>query len=53
MGINIASHKDYKRNHEEIVRNPGRKSNRKRIVTIGLKLVESGQYPTIRVSLGL
>ena len=53
IGINPSSHKDYKINHEEIVRNPGRKSNRKRIATIGLKLVESGQYPTIRASLGL
>ena len=53
LGINPGSHKDYKRKHEEIVRKSGRKSNRQRIAVAGLKLVESGQYPAIRVTLGL
>ena len=37
----------------ELGKKYGRKSNRVRIVEVGVKLVESIQYPTIKAALGI
>ena len=42
LGISFGPHKDNKRKHVDIAKNPGRKSNQHRIAMVAMKLVESG-----------
>ena len=54
LGISVGSFKETKRIAEECGWKLGRcKSNKQRVVDVGRRLVESGQYPTIKSSLGL
>ena len=53
LSISSGYFKETKRITEESGRKPGRKSNKKRVVDVGIRLVESGQYLTIKDALGL
>ena len=53
LGIMSRAHKDNKRKFVETWNKLGRKTHWIHIAKLGLILVESGQYPTIRVALGL
>ena len=53
LGINLGSIKETKKIVEECGRKPCHKSNKQRVADVGRRLVESGQYPTIKVYLGL
>ena len=50
LGINPDPLTGHKRKPPEEEQRRGRKSNKQRIAEIGVKLIESGQYPTIRVA---
>ena len=47
------SKKENKRQLDETRKTSGKKSNQVRIEEVGIKLVESGQYPTIMEALGI
>ena len=47
MGIVVDPHKRRKRKYPEEDLKRGRKTNKQRIVKVGVKLIESGQYLTI------
>jgi len=51
MGLEQGSGKDNKRKQSEPAEKRGRKSNRQRIAAAGTRLIESGQYPTIKAAL--
>lgn len=51
MGIESGTGKDNKRKQPESGEKRGRKSNRQRIAEVGSRLIESGQYPTIKDAL--
>ena len=51
MGIEIGTGRENKRKQPESGEKRGRKSNRKRIAEVGSRLIESGQYPTIKAAL--
>jgi len=51
LGITTTPPNENKRNFSETGGTRGRKSNKQRIVEIGVKLIDSGQYPTIKSSL--
>ena len=53
LGINLGSFKETKKSAEDSGKKPGRKSNKQRVAYVGRRLVESGQYPTIKAALGL
>ena len=53
LGINSGSFKETKKSGEDGSKKPGRKSNKHRVVDVGRRLVDSGQYPTIKAALGL
>ena len=53
LGINSGSFKETKKSGEDNARKPDRKFNKHRVVDVGRWLVDSGQYLTIRASLGL
>ena len=48
LGINVDPTKGSKRKSPEEDLKRGHKTNKQRIAAIGVKLIESGQYPTIR-----
>ena len=50
LGIDPDPQTGYKRKSPEEEKCRGRKSNKQRIAELGVKLIESGQYPTIRVA---
>jgi len=51
LGLEQGSGKDNKRKQSEPAERRGRKSNRQRIADVGSRLIESGQYPTIKAAL--
>ena len=53
LGISLGSHKENKHKYEEPSKKMGRKQNKQRVEEVGRRMVESGQYPTIKVALGL
>ena len=53
LGINSRSFKETKKIVEECGRKPGHNSNKQRVADVGRRLVESGQYQTIKAALGL
>ena len=50
LGINMEAKKGSKRKSLEEDQKRGRKTNKQRIEKIGVKLIESGQYPTIKAT---
>ena len=50
LGIDPDPQTGHKRKPPEEEQRRGRKSNKQRIVEVGVKLIESGQYPTIRAA---
>ena len=53
LRISSGSHKEMKKKHEDQSKKTGRKRNKQRVAEVGKKLVESGQYSTIKYALGL
>ena len=51
MGIEQGLGRENKRKQPESAEKRGRKSNRQRIAEVGNRLIESGQYPTIKAAL--
>jgi len=51
MGIEAENGRENKQKHPEPGEKRGRKSNRQRIVEVGNRLIESGQYATIKAAL--
>ena len=51
LGISMEPQKGSKRKSPEEEQKRGRKSNKQRFAEIGVRLIESGQYPTIREAL--
>ena len=51
LGISVEPQKGSKRKSQEEDQKKGRKSNKQRIAEIGVRLIESGRYPTIREAL--
>lgn len=51
LGLEQGSGKDNKIKQSEPAERKGRKSNRQRIAEVGSRLIESGQYPTIKAAL--
>ena len=50
LGIDPNSQKGSKRKSPEEELRRGRKTNKQRIAAVGVRLIESGQYPTIRAT---
>ena len=50
LGIDPDPLTGHKRKPPEEEQRRGRKSNKQRIAEVGIKLIESGQYPTIRAA---
>ena len=50
LGIDPDPQKRNKRKSPEEEQRRGRKTNKQRIAEVGVKLIESGQYPTIQVA---
>ena len=48
LGIDPDPQKGSKRKYSKEELRRGRKTNKKRIAVVGVKLIESGQYPTIK-----
>ena len=53
LGIISGYHKETKRKFEELAKKARQKLNKQRVSEASRKLVESGQYPTIKRALGL
>ena len=51
MGLEQGSGRENKRKQPDSMEKRGRKSNRQRIAEVGNRLIESGQYPTIKAAL--
>ena len=50
LGISVEPQKGSKRKSLKEEQKRGRKTNKQRIAEIGVRLIESGQYPMIRVA---
>ena len=50
LGINPDAQKGSKRKSPEEELQQGRKTNKQRIAVVGVRLIESGQYPTIKAA---